>query len=86
MDEVKSHIDNEAHELHFQVLTRHMKRLLSVYKAIAEDLGYITLVRIDKKPSRTQKALRQGARQTEDVSMASSINEPTAQELAARKE
>jgi hypothetical protein len=59
MDEVQSHIDNEARELHFQVLTRHIKRLLSVYKAIAEDHGHITLVRIDKKPSRTQKALRQ---------------------------
>ena len=86
IDEVQSHIDNEAHELHFQVLTRHIKRLISVYKAIAEDHGHITLVRIDRRPSRTQKALRQGARQTEDVPMASSTNEPTAQELAARKE
>ena len=111
IDEVQSHIDNEAHELHFQVLTRHIKRLISVYKAIADDHGHITMVRIDKRPSRTQKALRQGARQTEDVqmawseelsrrpdlassilsqsedtTMASSTNEPTAQEKAARKE
>ena len=86
IDEVQPHIDNEAHEMHFQVLLRHKKRLISVYRAIADDHGHITLVRIDKRPSRTQKALRQGARQTEDVPMASSINEPTAQELAARKE
>ena len=88
-----------------------MKRLISVYKAIADDHGHITLVRIDKRPSRTQKALRQGAIHTEDVqmawseelsrrpdlassilsqsedtTMASSTNEPTAQEKAARKE
>ena len=86
MDEVQSHIDNEAHEMLYQVLLRHAKRLLIVYKAIADDHGHITLVRIDRKPSRTQKALRQGAKQTEDVPMASSTNEPTAQELAARKE
>jgi hypothetical protein len=65
---------------------RHKRRLISVYKAIAEDHGYITLVRIDKKPPKAQKALRQGAEQTEDVTMASPINEPTAQEEAARKE
>jgi hypothetical protein len=84
---------------------RHKKRLVTVYKVIAEDHGFITLGRIDKKPSRAQKALRQGAdlawseelsrrpdlaasilSQSEDTTMASSTNEPTAQEKAARKE
>jgi hypothetical protein len=86
IDDVQSHIDDEAHELHFQVLLRHKRRLISVYKAIADDHGYTTLVRIDRKPSRTQEALRQGAEQTEDVTMASSTNEPTAQEETARRE
>ena len=82
----------------FQVLLRHKKRLVAVYKAIAEDHGSITLGRIDRKPSRAQKALRQGAdlassiletcilSQHDDTTMASSTNEPTAQEKAARKE
>jgi len=98
IDEVQSHIDNEAHEMLFQVLLLHKKRLIAVYKAIAEDHGSITLSRIDRKPSRAQKALRQGAdlgssimstcilSQYEDTAMASSTNEPTAQEEAARKE
>ena len=98
IDEVQSHIDNEAHEMLFQVLLRHKKRLVTVYKVIAEDHGFITLGRIDKKPSRAQKALRQGAdlasstletgtlSQNDDTTMASSTNEPTAQEKAARKE
>jgi hypothetical protein len=72
----------------FQVLLIHKKRLISVYRAIAEDHGSITLSRIDRKPSKAQKALRQGANltQDEDTAMASSTNEPTAQEEAARKE
>jgi hypothetical protein len=86
IDEVQSHIDNEAHELHFQVLMRHKRRLISVYKAIADDHDSMTLVRIDRKPSRTQGAPRQGAEQTEYVAMASSTTEPTAQEETARKE
>jgi len=98
IDEVQSHIDNEAHEMLFQVLLLHKKRLVSVYKAISDDHGSITLVRIDRKPSKTQKALRQGAdlssstmeictpSQHDDTAMASSNNEPTAQEKAARKE
>jgi hypothetical protein len=98
IDEVQSHIDNEAHEMLFQVLLLHKRRLIAVYKAIAEDHGSITLSRIDRKPSRAQKALRQGAdlssstmetctpSQHDDAAMASSTNEPTAQEKAARKE
>ena len=98
IDEVQSHVDNEAHELHFQVLLRHKKRLISVYRAIADEHGSITLVRIDRKPSKAQGALRQGAdlgsrimstcilSQYDDTAMVSSTNEPTAQEEAARKE
>jgi hypothetical protein len=98
IDEVQSHIDNEAHEMLYQVLLLHQKRLIAVYKAIAQDHGSITLSRIDRKPTKIQKALRKGAAlgssimstcilsQYEDTAMASSTNEPTAQEEAARKE
>ena len=50
IDEVQSHIDNEAHEMLFQVLLRHKKRLISVYKAIAEDHGSITLAELTESP------------------------------------
>ena len=98
IDEVQSHIDNEAHEMLYQVLLLHQKRLIAVYRAIATDHGSITLSRIDRKPTKSQKALRKGAAlgssimstcilaQYEDTAMASSTNEPTAQEEAARKE
>jgi hypothetical protein len=33
IDEVQSHVDNEAHELHYQVLMRHERRLITVYKS-----------------------------------------------------
>ena len=52
IDEVQAHIDDESHELHFQVLMRHKKRLISVYKAIADDHNFKTLVRINRKPSK----------------------------------
>jgi hypothetical protein len=86
IDSVQSLIDNEAHELHFQVLMRHKMRLITVYKAIADDHNSKTMVRIDRKPSKTQRAIRLGADQTEDVLMASSTNEPTAQKEAVREE
>ena len=94
IDNVSAHIDSEPHRLHYEVLVRHSKRLVKVYKCIADDHGLPTLARIDKKPSKTQRTIRQGAEQTanevkqtdDDTVMASSINEPTAQEQAARKE
>jgi hypothetical protein len=67
-------------------LMRHKMRLITVYKAITDDQNSVTMVRIDRKPSRKQRAIRLGADQTEDVLMASSTNEPTAQKEAARKE
>ena len=40
IDSVQSLINNEAHELHFQVLLRHKMRLITVYKAIlVEEFG-----------------------------------------------
>ena len=93
-DNVSRHIDGQPHRLHYEVLVRHSKRLVKVYKCIATDHGLPTLARIDKKPSKTQRAIRQGAEQTanevkqtdDDAVMASSTNEPTAQKEAARKE
>jgi hypothetical protein len=91
---VPAHIDAEPHRLHYEVLARHSRRLVSVYKCIAEDHGFPTFVRIDKKPSKAQGTVRQGAEQTANeveqtvkgAVMASSTNEPTAQKEAARKE
>jgi hypothetical protein len=101
IDEVQAQIDNEMHQLHFEVLLRHQKRLISVYKSIADDHNFTTLVRIDRRPSKTQEAIRQGAdlashilktcvqaspNPNDDAAMASSTAEPTAREEAAREE
>ena len=91
---VSRHIDGQPHRLHYEVLKRHHVRLLKVYRCIADDHGLTTLATIDKKPTKSQMAIRQGAEQAanevkqndDDISMESSSNEPTAQEQAARKE
>ena len=88
------HIDGQPHRLHYEVLKRHYMRLLKVYRCIATDHNLTTLATIDKKPTKTQMAIRQGAEQAanevkqndDDILMESSSNEPTAQKQAARKE
>ena len=59
LDTIDARIANEAHRLHFEVLLRHQKRVLLVYRAIADDHGLKTRADVDRKPSKPQTAIRQ---------------------------
>jgi hypothetical protein len=63
---IDARIVSEPHRLHYEVLLRHHKRVLMVYRAIADDHDCKTKKIFDKKPSKTQVAIRQRGRDSDD--------------------